>query len=170
MTRSNAEHAQTTKELASQTRTAAEAGAADMTSMSEAMDAIKVSGDNIAKIIKTIDEIAFQTNLLALNAAVEAARAGGAGAGFAVVADEVRSLAQRSAKAARETAEKIEDSIQKSQRGVTLSSKVAVRLQEIVEKARKMDLLVVDIANVLRANRTQASVRSRKPPSARWTR
>ncbi len=147
MTRANAEHAQTAKDLATQTRAAAEAGAADMGAMSEAMDAIKASGDNIAKIIKTIDEIAFQTNILALNAAVEAARAGEAGAGFAVVADEVRNLAQRSAQAAHETAEKIEDSIHKSQRGVTLSGQVAVRLQEMVEKVRQMDQLVVNIAN-----------------------
>jgi ABC-type transporter Mla subunit MlaD len=146
MTSANAEHAQTAKDLATQTRTAAEAGAADMGAMSEAMDAIKASGDNIAKIIKTIDEIAFQTNILALNAAVEAARAGEAGAGFAVVADEVRNLAQRSAQAAHETAEKIEDSIHKSQRGVTLSGQVAVRLKEIVEMVRKMDQLVVNIA------------------------
>jgi len=145
-TRSNAEHAQSTTELAGQTRTAAEAGTADMAAMSAAMDAVKASGDNIAKIIKTIDEIAFQTNLLALNAAVEAARAGGAGAGFAVVADEVRSLAQRSAKAAKDTAEKIEDSIQKSQRGVILSGQVAIRLQEIVAKARQMNQLVIDIS------------------------
>jgi methyl-accepting chemotaxis protein len=146
MTSSNAEHAQATKELASQAQAAAEAGATDMAAMSEAMDAIKTSGDNIAKIIKTIDEIAFQTNLLALNAAVEAARAGEAGAGFAVVAEEVRNLAQRSAKAARETAEKIEDSIQKSQRGVTLSGQMAMRLKEIVAKAQKMNGLVADIA------------------------
>lgn len=146
MTSSNAEHAQETNSLAAQTRAAAEAGASDMSAMSEAMDAIKASGDNIAKITKTIDEIAFQTNLLALNAAVEAARAGEAGAGFAVVAEEVRNLAQRSATAARETAEKIEDSIQKSLRGVTLSGQVSVRLREIVEKARKMSELVADIA------------------------
>jgi methyl-accepting chemotaxis protein len=147
MTGSNAEQASATKTLADQTRAAAEAGASDMGGMSAAMDAIKASGDNIAKIIKTIDEIAFQTNLLALNAAVEAARAGEAGAGFAVVAEEVRSLAQRSAQAARETAEKIEDSIQKSQRGVALSGQVSIRLNEIVEKARKMNTLVADIAN-----------------------
>ena len=147
MTSSNAEHAQETKTLAVQTREAAEAGAGDMATMSAAMDAIKVSGDNIAKITKTIDEIAFQTNLLALNAAVEAARAGEAGAGFAVVAEEVRNLTQRSATAARETAEKIEDSIQKSLRGVAISTQVADRLKEIVERARKMSDLVADIAS-----------------------
>ena len=132
-------NAQIAKQLGNDTRTAADIGATDMQAMSQAMDEIKSSSDNIAKIIKTIDEIAFQTNLLALNAAVEAARAGDAGMGFAVVADEVRALAQRSAQAAKETASKIEDSIQKSQRGVQLSTKVAEGLQQIVGKARKMD-------------------------------
>jgi methyl-accepting chemotaxis protein len=145
-TRSNVEHAQAAKDLAGQTRVVAEAGATDMAAMSEAMNAMKASESTIAKIIKTIDAIAFQTNLLALNAAVEAARAGGAGSGFAVVADEVRNLARRSAQAARETSEKIEDSIQKSQRGAALSGQVAVRLDEIVEKARKMSHLVAEIA------------------------
>ena len=107
-------------------------------------DQIKKASDEVSKIIKTIDEIAFQTNILALNAAVEAARAGEAGLGFAVVAEEVRSLAQRSAQAARETAEKIEDSIQKSNRGAEINSKVAGRLQEIVVKAREVDELVAD--------------------------
>ena len=121
MTRSNAEHAREAKNLADTARQAAESGTAEIQQMSQAMDAIKEASHNIAKIIKSIDEIAFQTNILALNAAVEAARAGEAGLGFAVVADEVRNLAQRSAQAARETAEKIEDSIRKSERGVQIS-------------------------------------------------
>ena len=117
-----------------------------MAAMASAMDAIKLSSDNIAKIIKTIDEIAFQTNILALNAAVEAARAGEAGAGFAVVAEEVRALAQRSAQAAHETAEKIEDSIGKSQQGIVFSAKVSASLEEILGKARQVDDLIAEIA------------------------
>jgi methyl-accepting chemotaxis protein len=146
MTRRNAEHADDAKKLAAQTRCAADTGFNDMRDMSQAMDAIKSSSDNIGKIIKTIDEIAFQTNILALNAAVEAARAGEAGMGFAVVADEVRNLAQRSAQAARETADKIEHSINRSQHGVEISAKVAASLQEIVEKARTVDELLGQIA------------------------
>ncbi len=98
MTKRNAENADAAKRVAGRTRAAAEAGAGDVAAMEKAMGAIKESADNIAAIIKTIDEIAFQTNILALNAAVEAARAGEAGQGFAVVAEEVRSLAQRSAR------------------------------------------------------------------------
>ena len=145
MTKRNAENAGNAKLIANQTRAAAETGSADMAAMTTAMDAIKSSSDNIGKIIKTIDEIAFQTNLLALNAAVEAARAGDAGAGFAVVADEVRALAQRSAVAAKETAEKIADSIQNSDHGVEISAKVGASLGEIVGKAREVDQLVAEI-------------------------
>ena len=150
MTKRNAENAHKANELARQTRTAAEGGAANMSQMSAAMEAIKVSSDDIAKIIKTIDEIAFQTNILALNAAVEAARAGEAGMGFAVVADEVRNLAQRSAQAARETAEKIEGAIGKTALGVDLSSRVATALNDIVIKARQVDELAAEVAGASR--------------------
>ncbi|HVU33356.1 MAG TPA: methyl-accepting chemotaxis protein [Opitutaceae bacterium] len=146
-TRSNSGHAQTAKELSGATRSAAETGAAEMAAMSRAMEEIKDSSANIAKIIDTIDEIAFQTNLLALNAAVEAARAGDAGLGFAVVADEVRNLAQRSALAAGEITGKIEDSVSRSQRAAGISEKIAVTLGEIVERARRMDTLVAEIAS-----------------------
>ncbi len=146
MTHRNAEHAGNAEAVAAQTRTAAEAGTADMVEMVRAMGEIKTASDNISKIIKTIDEIAFQTNILALNAAVEAARAGEAGAGFAVVADEVRSLAQRSAVAARETADRITESIQKSEHGVRISTKVSGSLNDIADKARRMNELVREIA------------------------
>jgi methyl-accepting chemotaxis protein len=147
MTKRNAENAQKANDLAKQARSAADAGIADMQAMSTAMGAIKGSSDDIAKIIKTIDEIAFQTNILALNAAVEAARAGEAGMGFAVVADEVRNLAQRSAQAAKETAAKIEGAIANTAQGVDISQKVAGRLNEILGKARQVDELAAEVAN-----------------------
>jgi methyl-accepting chemotaxis protein len=146
MTKRNAENAGRANELTRQARTAADTGASDMQAMDAAMKDIKTSSDDIAKIIKTIDEIAFQTNILALNAAVEAARAGEAGAGFAVVAEEVRNLAQRSATAAKETAAKIEAAIGKSSQGVEISGKVAARLGEIVDKVRQVDALIGEVA------------------------
>jgi len=146
MTKRNADNAAQAKELSGQTRAAADTGTSDMEQMQGAMAAIKLSSGEIAKIVKTIDEIAFQTNLLALNAAVEAARAGEAGMGFAVVAEEVRALAQRSAQAAKETAMKIDDSVSKSEHGVQISAKVADSLQQIVGRARKVDAIVGEIA------------------------
>ena len=150
MTKRNAENSAKANELSKQTRTAADKGVADMQEMNTAMAAIKASSDDIAKIIKTIDEIAFQTNILALNAAVEAARAGEAGLGFAVVADEVRNLAQRSAQAAKETASKIEGAISKTAQGVALSSKVSQALNDIVTKARQVDELAAEVAGASR--------------------
>ena len=150
MTKRNADNSQKANELSKQTRSAADKGVADMEQMNTAMAAIKASSDDIAKIIKTIDEIAFQTNILALNAAVEAARAGEAGMGFAVVADEVRNLAQRSAQAAKETAAKIEDAIIKSAQGVELSGKVSAALNDIVTKARQVDDLAAEVAGASR--------------------
>ena len=147
MTKRNTDNAQRANELARQARQSAESGATDMAAMTTAMGDIKASSDEIGKIIKTIDEIAFQTNILALNAAVEAARAGEAGAGFAVVAEEVRNLAQRSAVAAKETAAKIEGAISKTALGVQLSTKVSTTLQEIVTRARQVDELAAEVAS-----------------------
>jgi len=147
MTKRNAENAEKANDFGKQARGAAEKGAGDMQTMSTAMQSIKTSSDEVAKIIKTIDEIAFQTNILALNAAVEAARAGEAGMGFAVVADEVRNLAQRSAQAAKETAAKIEGAISSTAQGVEVSGKVAEALDVIVSRVRQVDELVTEVAS-----------------------
>jgi methyl-accepting chemotaxis protein len=108
MTRKNAENSQTASTLMTEVEQRVAQSTEALAAMVGSMSAIQESSDKVAKIIKTIDEIAFQTNILALNAAVEAARAGEVGMGFAVVADEVRNLAQRSAQAARDTTALIE--------------------------------------------------------------
>ncbi len=150
MIQRNAENASDANTISQSTREAAEQGSSQMAEMTTAMNAIKASSDDIAKIIKTIDEIAFQTNLLALNAAVEAARAGEAGAGFAVVADEVRSLARRSADAAKETSAQISGAISRTTQGVQISQKVAASLQQIVEAARKLATLIGEVTTATR--------------------
>jgi methyl-accepting chemotaxis protein len=147
MTKRNAEAAGHAKTLSAEARATADTGAGRMQAMQVAMTGIKDASQEITKILKTIDEIAFQTNILALNAAVEAARAGEAGAGFAVVAEEVRALAQRSAQAARETAAKIEDSVAKSGEGVTISADVARHFETIQQQIRQLDSLVAEIAS-----------------------
>jgi methyl-accepting chemotaxis protein len=154
MTAHNSENADKAKSLAGEARQAADNGTGEMEKMNLAMEAIKKSSDDISKIIKTIDEIAFQTNILALNAAVEAARAGEAGMGFAVVADEVRNLAQRSAVAAKETADKIQDAINKSAQGVEISTGVFTKLREVVDKAHRVDELVAEISSASREQNT----------------
>ncbi len=140
--------ARSAAEAAEAARKAADRSTADIQELSVAMESIRTSNSGVAKIIKTIDEIAFQTNILALNAAVEAARAGEAGAGFAVVADEVRMLAQRSATAARETSTQISTSIERGAAGFEISRRVAESLSAIVLKTRAVDQLVAEIAGI----------------------
>ena len=150
MIRSTADNAEKAKALAGEAQAVAQAGSRTMVEMTQAMAAIDTSSAEVAKIVKNIDEIAFQTNILALNAAVEAARAGEAGAGFAVVADEVRSLAQRSAAAAKETADKIEAAIASSRKGSLSCAKVGESLTQIANKVSSTDALVGEIATAAR--------------------
>ncbi len=146
MTRQNADNAKQANSMAGEARGATTKGQEAMTRMSEAINRIKISSDETARIVKTIDEIAFQTNLLALNAAVEAARAGEAGKGFAVVAEEVRNLAQRSAEAAKNTSELIEDSQKNADNGVSVSNEVEDILKQIAENVQKATDLISEVA------------------------
>lgn len=147
MTQRNAEHAASARQTAGTARQCADTGHERMAQMQAAMRSIEAASQDITKILKTIDEIAFQTNILALNAAVEAARAGEAGAGFAVVAEEVRALAQRCAAAAKETATKIDDCVQKSHHGVQISGEVAGSFEEILQHVRQLESLITEIAS-----------------------
>jgi methyl-accepting chemotaxis protein len=143
--RDTATNAHEVRRLADEARQSAEAGSASMSRLSSAIDGIKSSSDATARIVKTIDEIAFQTNLLALNAAVEAARAGDAGRGFAVVADEVRSLAIRSAEAAKNTADLIEQAVQSAERGVRINAEVTGQLSDINARVGKVGEVMREI-------------------------
>ena len=150
MTQKNSQTAQEAASLSAETKSAADKGNQAMHKMSSAINEIQKSAAATAKIIKTIDEIAFQTNLLALNAAVEAARAGEAGKGFAVVAEEVRNLAMRSAEAAKNTASMIEESVTNARNGVAISTEVAKTLEEITAAATKVNGLIAEIASASR--------------------
>ncbi len=146
MTRQNASNAQEARGLAEGAQGSAGMGVESMRRLSAAIDKIKESSDSTAKIVKTIDEIAFQTNLLALNAAVEAARAGDAGKGFAVVAEEVRNLAMRSAEAAKNTAALIEEAVRNADNGVGINNEVLAKLNEINEQIVKVGAVMTEVA------------------------
>jgi len=149
----NAENAHLANTLTQEAKDAAAMGSVQMAEMIMAMEEMNDAAQSISKIIKVIDEIAFQTNLLALNAAVEAARAGKHGRGFAVVAEEVRGLAARSAKAARETAELIESSVEKTVSATEIGNKTAVGLGEVIRGIGRVTELVNEIS---RASNVQA--------------
>lgn len=145
-TRQNAKEANTAANLMSQAIEDVQKGNSRMQDMVIAMNEINKASASISKIIKVIDDIAFQTNILALNAAVEAARAGDAGKGFAVVAEEVRNLAAKSSAAAAETAEMIEDSIQKVSAGSQIADETANALEAITKVVQQSETIVGGIA------------------------
>jgi methyl-accepting chemotaxis protein len=146
MTNQNRDNAKLADSMASDTRKAVDNSREAMDKLGKAITRIKGSSDETAKIVKTIDEIAFQTNLLALNAAVEAARAGDAGKGFAVVAEEVRNLARRSAEAAKNTATLIEEAQKNAGDGVSVSEEVAKILARIFESTQKLTQVIREVS------------------------
>ncbi|MDD6035477.1 MAG: methyl-accepting chemotaxis protein [Lachnospiraceae bacterium] len=145
-TRQNASQANEAAELVTSAITDVKKGNEEMRAMVVAMQDINKASESISKIIKVIDDIAFQTNILALNAAVEAARAGEAGKGFAVVAEEVRNLAAKSSSAAAETADMIEDSIQKVEVGSRIANETAQALEDITKVVQQSEKIIMDIA------------------------
>jgi methyl-accepting chemotaxis protein len=146
-TRKNADRTKNASKLAEKIMKSAEKGTTQMANMITAVNEINMANQNISRVIKAIDDIAFQTNILALNAAVEAARAGEAGKGFAVVADEVRSLAGKSAESAKDTGELIANSIDKAQLGTEIANETAESLTEIVSGIRESNQIISEIAH-----------------------
>jgi sensor histidine kinase YesM len=147
MLQQNTESTKQAAFLSGQTEESSKKGNTEMDEMLASIKEIKKSSDQIGKIIKVIDDIAFQTNILALNAAIEAARAGDAGMGFAVVAEEVRNLAQKSAQAAKDTTSIIEDNVELSSKGVVVADKVREALVAITAQAKKVNELMSEISS-----------------------
>lgn len=145
MVKQNAQNSREAATLAREGSTNAEKGFNEMENMLSAMTEINKSSDEIKKVMKVIDDIAFQTNILALNAAVEAARAGEAGMGFAVVADEVKNLANRSSEAAKDTAEMIETTIKKSEKGLEIANSLIASFKDILTGASKASDMSLEV-------------------------
>jgi len=146
MTRQNANNTKEAARLVDISRQSMKKSHKSLKSTSECMSRISTDGEKTAKIIKSIDEIAFQTNLLALNAAVESARAGEAGAGFAVVADEVRNLAMRAAAAAKDTEELISSTLKNIQEGSKLVGSTMEEFYQMGDDAKKVSELFSEIS------------------------
>lgn len=145
-TKANSEMASRAASLASEIMRSAEKGSSQMNEMMSAVDEISQASQNISKVIKVIEDIAFQTNILALNAAVEAARAGQHGKGFAVVAEEVRNLAAKSAEAAKDTGGLIANSIEKSELGARIANETSLSFTEIVKEINESNTITLEIA------------------------
>ncbi len=144
--RATAGHSARADRLMGQARQSMDGASQDLEQTAQGMSALAQSSERIVKIVRSIDEISFQTNLLALNAAVEAARAGEAGAGFAVVAEEVRGLAQRAARAARETQSLINDAVERTRTGGALVEKTLGNFAQVASAVREVAGLLSDIA------------------------
>jgi methyl-accepting chemotaxis protein len=157
MAQQSAENAKNARLMAEDARTSTKRGVQSMQQLSDAVARIQNSSDRTAKIVKTIDEIAFQTNLLALNAAVEAARAGDAGKGFAVVAEEVRSLAIRAAEASKQTAELIEESSKHARDGVSFTGDVVQALDDIAKRSEQVSAVMGEISAASEQQQTGVS-------------
>ncbi len=152
--KSNNDNAESAQQLAEQSLNAVQKGSVQMESMNKAMTEIKNTSNEVTKVVKVIEEIAFQTNLLALNAAVEAARAGKYGKGFAVVAEEVRSLASRSSEAAKNTTQLIENSALEVDKGVSNAEQTSKALSEIVDLVEKVHDIIGEIASASKEQNT----------------
>ena len=156
-TKENSGMASRSADLATSIAQSAESGSERMDDMIKAVNEINEASQNIGKVIKAIDDIAFQTNILALNAAVEAARAGQHGKGFAVVADEVRNLAAKSAEAAKDTGRLITNSIEKAEMGAHIANETATSLEKIVTGIGESTQIAIEISDSSKTQTTSIS-------------